>query len=137
ALMSNNLDQPAADPFVATAIPAIPRKKGCTVLAWIAIVLLVGLVLLLHTVSPPEASGPSGQGLDVRLMQIQARYLVGAKDLFGIAGKDLYEQAKSMNNGRVEQRLRFVVLAGELEGPAEAFAQLNQLEHKLPTVGVQ
>src|SRR5437660_1256508 len=52
-------------------------------------------------------------------------------------GKDLYEQAKGMNGGRVEQRLRFVVLAGELDGPAEARAQLKQLEDKLPTAGVQ
>jgi membrane protease YdiL (CAAX protease family) len=134
--MSNDLDQPAAERFVATALPATPQKKGCTVLAWIAIVLLVGLVLGMHAVSPPGGT-PSGQGLDVRLMQMQARYLVGAKDLFGMPGKDLYEQAKGMNGGRLEQRLRFVVLAGELEGPAEARAQLKQLEDKLPTAGVQ
>lgn len=134
--MSNDLDQPAADGFIATALPATPQKKGWTVLAWIGIVFLVGLVLWLHTVSPPAAAPPSGPGLDVRLMQMQARYLVGLKDL-GAPGKDLYAQAKAMNSGRVEQRLRFVILAGELEGAAEARAQLRQLEDKLTKANLE
>jgi membrane protease YdiL (CAAX protease family) len=135
--MSNDLDQRAAEQFAVTALPAGPQKKGHTLLAWIAIVLLVCLVLWLHMVSPPGAVKPSGPGLDVRLMQMSARYLVGAKELFGIPGKDLHDQAKGMNTGRVEQRLGFVILTGELDGPAEARTQLKQLEDKLPTAGVQ
>jgi membrane protease YdiL (CAAX protease family) len=135
--MSNDFDQRVADSSIATAIPALPQKKGCTVLAWIAIGLLVGAVLCLHAVSPGGTLISSGPGLDVRLMQIQARYFVGAKDLFHIPGKDLYEQSNGMNSGRVEQRLRFVVLAGELAGPAEARGQLDQLDAKLKEAGVE
>ncbi|HLJ96621.1 MAG TPA: CPBP family intramembrane glutamic endopeptidase [Gemmataceae bacterium] len=134
--MQNDLDPSVADPLIATAIPAHPQKKGQSALAWIMIVLLVLLVLVMHAIAPPGAAFSSGQGLDVRLMQMQARYLIGAKELSGMSGKDVYEQAKGLNGGRVEQRLRFVVLAGELAGPAKALDELNDLGAKLREAGV-
>src|SRR5438132_13482296 len=103
--MSNDLDQSAGDRFLATAIPTTPPTMGSTglapvgvILAWFGIGFLVAAVLGLHTISRPEEATASGQGLDVRLMQMQARYLVGTKDL-GAPGKDLYRQAQvqSMN----------------------------------------
>src|SRR5690242_5602547 len=69
-------------------------------------------------------------------MELQARYLVGAKSLLNGPGKDLYEHAKALNNGPVDRRLRFVVLAGELAGPEEALTQLNELDAKLVKAGV-
>jgi membrane protease YdiL (CAAX protease family) len=135
--MSNDLEQSADDRFIVTAIPATPQKKGQPALAWIAIVVLVGLVLWLHTVSPPAGASTPGEGVDVRLMELQARYLVGAKDVFNLPGPDFYEQAKALNSGPLDRRLRFVILAGELAGPTEARVQLHQLDAKLIRAGVQ
>jgi membrane protease YdiL (CAAX protease family) len=136
--MSNDLEQPADDRAIETAIPATPQKKGATVLAWIAIVLLVGLVLYMHTREGPAAIPAPGEAVDVRLMELQARYFVGAKSFFPQQGKELYDKAEeTLDTGPLDQRLRFVVLAGELGGAAEARAQLRVLSAKLLQAGVK
>jgi membrane protease YdiL (CAAX protease family) len=135
--MTNDLEQPADDRLIATAIPVTPRKKGWPILAWIVIILLVALVVWQHMSPPPAAATAATEGFDLQIMQMQARYLVGAKNLFNLPGQDLYAQAKGLNTGTLEQRLRFIILAGELEGPAEARAQLKQLDAKLVQAGIQ
>jgi membrane protease YdiL (CAAX protease family) len=69
-------------------------------------------------------------------MRMQGRYIVGLAQLgkqlsnAGTTSESLYQQAQGLNRGPYSQRLRFVVLAGELKGPAEAREQLRQLnEH--------
>jgi membrane protease YdiL (CAAX protease family) len=136
--MSYDLEQSADDRSIATAIPAVPQKKGSTVLAWIVIVVLVGLVLYLHTVPRLDAPAAPGENVDVRLMELQARYFVGAKSFFPQQGKELYDKAEeTLNTGPLDRRLRFVVLSGELAGAAEARAQLNALPAKLLQAGVE
>jgi membrane protease YdiL (CAAX protease family) len=68
-------------------------------------------------------------------MRLQGRLLVGMAARFMTGNKSgrqsLYEEAKnSLNRGTYAQRLRFVVLAGELEGPEEAREQLRRIETK-------
>ncbi|MCC6421825.1 MAG: CPBP family intramembrane metalloprotease [Gemmataceae bacterium] len=58
--------------------------------------------------------------------RVQARYAVGAHELFPMPA--MYEQMKALNAGPIGQRLRFVVLAGDLAGPAEALRQLRDLD---------
>jgi membrane protease YdiL (CAAX protease family) len=138
--MSNDWQQPTDDQLNATAIPALPQKKGWPVLAWIVIVLLVALVLRMHAAAP-QGEATAAESSDLRTMEIQARLLVGVKDLLNAPanapGENLYAHAQAMNAGSVEQRLRFIVVAGELAGPAEAHAQLNQLEAKLLKAGIR
>jgi membrane protease YdiL (CAAX protease family) len=65
-------------------------------------------------------------------MQVQGRYLVGASTLGipGLDAKSLYEHARAYtDHGSYSQRLRFVILAGELVGPNEALKELEQLEN--------
>ena len=118
--------------MIETAIPAVPQKKGRPVLAWIVIVVLVGLIVWQHNAAPP--AGPEAaatEDVDVRIMGC---YLVGVNDLSKLVRKDvgqeLYKSAKSMDTGPLDRRLRFVVLAGELAGPMEAQAQLAQIDVK-------
>jgi membrane protease YdiL (CAAX protease family) len=135
--MSNDLEQSADDRLLVTAVPAT-GKKGSAVLAWIAIVLLVALVFYLHTLSRPGAATTPGETVDMRLMELQARYLVGAQMIFNLPGQKFYEQAKeTLNTGPLDRRLRFITLAGELVGPTEARAQLNQLSAKITHAGIE
>jgi membrane protease YdiL (CAAX protease family) len=43
-------------------------------------------------------------------------------------GKAFFAQARSLNTGPIDQRLPFIVLAGDLEGPGEALDQIARLE---------
>jgi membrane protease YdiL (CAAX protease family) len=137
--MSNDWEQYTNDPVIETVIPAEAQKKGLPVLAWIVIVILVGLILRQHTVGSPASSAAATEDMDVRLM---GRYLVGVKQVAKLAGENLgerlYESAKeSLDRGPLDRRLRFVVIAGELAGPNEASAQLKQLQNKLSEKGIE
>ena len=56
-------------------------------------------------------------------------FQAGAGDAAG--PNDFYEQAKALNQGPVAQRLRFVSVAGEMVGPAEALRLLQELDDAL------
>jgi membrane protease YdiL (CAAX protease family) len=99
-------------------------------LAWVIILGFVGWEALERYVlpEPPQAAARS-ERLGLVLMRTQARYIVGAHDAFPTSG--MYEHAKALNTGPVAQRLRFVVLAGELRDPIEARQQLRNLDAAL------
>jgi membrane protease YdiL (CAAX protease family) len=125
-----------------TVVPVTPQKKGRPFLAWTVIVVAVLFIVLLHNevgwfrdlarVLHPGADASEGSdATSSMVMRMQARYLVGAADWLPIYRQPLYAQARAWNTGPVEERLRYVVLAGELAGPEEAAKQLHQLESKL------
>jgi membrane protease YdiL (CAAX protease family) len=114
---------------------AIPRRRFYPVAlvlalgAWCIIAFWVAFSLVSHAVGQ---SGPGDAGaqdnLNLLVMRYQARVLIGLRELWGGAlGGDqkIYADAKSLNAGPISQRLRFVVLAGELQGPAEALKVLD------------
>jgi membrane protease YdiL (CAAX protease family) len=73
-------------------------------------------------------------------MQAQARYVVGAAsfELPGAGRKSLYAQARqTLDRGPYGERLRFVVVAGELMGPEEALAVLGKLERLRRSGGIE
>ncbi len=111
------------------------QRKGRPIFAWAVIVVLVLAIVLLPKIVPLRSSLDTGVQTDLLIMKSQSRYLVGTanliKALLGKPDPQLYEQAKTLNAGSVEQRLRFVVLAGELQGPAEAQKQLHALAEQL------
>ncbi len=103
--------------------------KGQPLLAWLIILAAVAFILWRYeTVAPLDR-----EGYDLLVMRLQSRYLVGLAHIDKLlpigasAPKGLYEEAQSLNRGPYSQRLRFVVLAGELKGPAEAREQLHRL----------
>jgi membrane protease YdiL (CAAX protease family) len=112
------------------AVDAVERRgKGWPVLAWLVIGFIVtGIVAAPYFFRPPREEGGRDRVGNV-LMELQARYLVGAGRLVGgTEAKQLYAQAQTLNVGTLGQRLRFVVLAGEMKGPAEAQRLLDQLD---------
>jgi membrane protease YdiL (CAAX protease family) len=136
--MVNELEQPADDSVIATAVPVPAQKKGRPIVAWVVILALVALILWLHSVPSAATNAAATEELDLHLMQMQARYFVGTEDLLHPPGKELFDQAKkSMDTGPVEQRLCFVILAGELAGSKEALSQLKQLDAKVAAAGIQ
>ena len=123
-------------PALSSASPPIsapPARKGRPLVAWFVILAIVGLILWRNE----EESSRESARYDLLVMRLQGRYLVGLNHLpMGPPlDKDmrqkLYEEAeKSMNRGPYAERLRFVVLAGELIGPKEALAQLRHLDER-------
>lgn len=103
-------------------------SRGRVAIPWLVILLLAGsIVSARNRTDQPAAEGETS----LRLLEIQAKYFVGAAELPGMTGDQLYPQAQPLDSGPVIQRLGFVVLAGELSGPDEALKQLAALRNKL------
>ena len=66
------------------------------------------------------------------LTSLYARYLVGMAGLTGNKEAAI-AQLKSLEQGPVEQRLAFAILAGELEGPKQALEKLDALDSEIET----
>lgn len=105
--------------------------SGHPALAWTIIVALVGVLFALRSlagVRPPVPAAPTEPAEDAAqlLVRLQGRYLVGAGALVPDKSK-LVEQARALDAGPVSQRLRYVALVGELEGPEAARKALGDL----------
>jgi membrane protease YdiL (CAAX protease family) len=113
--------------------PERPAPQGYSRLAWLIFVVAVvfwTLILPRLRQSAPEAER-GREPLQDATMRLQARTLLGTGYLLHQSGPDLYPQAQAMlDHGPYGQRLRFVTLAGELEGPAEARKQLARLKRE-------
>ena len=114
---------------------ALPRKKGWTILSWLAIIGLVAFLALYDR--PREAPGVLDEkpGIETILFELQTRYLIGAGNFLPDNAKELYQQAKMLERGALEQRLRFIVVAGEMAGPDEAARKGEELQLELNALG--
>ena len=126
---------PAADYLVVA--PAPPRK-GVAWLAWLFIVGLVGVLVWHQREDPPKPAEANGQDpMGLVLMQLQAKLFVGLADVFQMPSESVYPSVKPLDTGSVDQRLRYVALAGELAGTDEALARLISLNKKLATQHIE
>jgi membrane protease YdiL (CAAX protease family) len=107
-------------------------------IAWVVILLAVGFVLvgrdlLRHVLDRMGLlhGGEPAPDIGLVMTRMQARYLIGVNDLLKM-GPSLYKQARVMDSGSDLQRLSFVVVAGELEGPREALRLLDDLRVNEP-----
>lgn len=122
------------EPLPETA--AAPTPPGHPWIAWTVILLLVALFV---TAPPVQGVVPeAGGGMEQLNVELMGRSYVGAKQILSDKeAQDLYLQAEqALNTGPVGQRLRFVVLAGELAGPDEALRTLRGLDQQLREHGV-
>ncbi|TMQ33512.1 MAG: hypothetical protein E6K70_12705 [Planctomycetota bacterium] len=119
------------------AVPAVPeRRKGQPVIAWIVIFLCCAFILATHYLPDLKNKNLQEGGPTSTVVELQARYLVGAGELLN-ARPAMYAQAKALDTGPVEQRLRFIVVAGELVGPDEALQRIKGLRQRLRDNGVE
>jgi membrane protease YdiL (CAAX protease family) len=121
---------------VPTVLTAPPRRIGRPVLAWAAIAILVGAILILHALRGSPAGNTSADRAQTWFIRMQGQYLVGMADLFQTTTGTVYAEAVRLNTGPVPQRWAFIVLAGELAGPQEALKQLRRLDEELARQGV-
>jgi len=130
--MSDAIDTTFASPPPA---PQPRRSVVPTLLAWLVILGLVTFYVLRRDTQTDAARDKAEDRVGLLVMRMQARYFLGVRALLG--PRSIYEQAKALNTGTVEQRLRFIVLAGELAGPTEPLAQLHHLDQLLARQGQQ
>jgi membrane protease YdiL (CAAX protease family) len=114
----------------------VRKKKGLTLLSWLVIFALVGFMVVRTLLSSMPGPGEQQQQrLQEILFDLQARYLVGAASFVPSERLALYRQAKGFDRGNWEQRLKFVVLAGELAGAQEAFGKALDLQQEMNELG--
>jgi membrane protease YdiL (CAAX protease family) len=123
------------DAITTESLPAAPpMRRGRPLLAWFIILAAVAFILWRYSTASPHER----ERYDLVNMRLQGRYLVGVSELeqryLGSkksGGEQLYDEArKNLNRGTYPQRLRFVVLAGELKGPKEARKRLHEIDRK-------
>ena len=104
------------------------------IVSWLVIMVLMVLEALGQHEAAVEAAKPGSPESDVHilLMRSEAKRLVGIRALAAGSGsadnQQIFDQAKTLFAGSIDQRLRFVVLAGELAGPQEALNYLDKLD---------
>jgi membrane protease YdiL (CAAX protease family) len=118
---------------------APPRQRGLAWLAWVVILLVVGFEVfgarIIQRLRPSPERAASRDRVDLLLSELQVRYIVGAAALTG-GSEAMFAQAKSLNTGPIDQRLPFIVLAGDLKGPDEALDQIAKLKTDLSAQGL-
>src|SRR5947209_19657584 len=116
---------------------SVPKKKGYTVLSWLVIVGFVGLMIVRSNWKEGPAESAQQERLRQIVFEMQARYLIGAAHSLPVNAKEFYHEAQALDQGSREQRLEFVVVAGELAGPREALHKLIKLQEDLKGSGDQ
>ncbi len=106
-------------------------------LAWIVIIAFVAHPFLPSLQPPPVPAAPEERPvkddrLGPLLLEVQARSLVGLSRLSEKEEdrKQIYKELSKLRPRAVEQRLRVVILAGELAGPDEALKHLDDLDRE-------
>lgn len=112
--------------------PAPPHFFYSTLVAWLVILLLVGVVLARNSITrQPAASGPAKSHESRRSLQadqkLQARYFVGLKSL-GLNSSAWSDQIRSKFQTTTIQQLALVALLAELDSPETALAELVGIE---------
>jgi membrane protease YdiL (CAAX protease family) len=118
--------------------PPTPKPPGHRWLAWLAWFVILGIVglsvlgreMMVRSSAVREAANEGN--LDLITVRLQARYIVGIKNLFDELkqdGKqaDFAAQVRTINGGRIPQRLRAIATLSELAGPAVARDELAGL----------
>ncbi len=107
-----------------------PKPIGLPTLAWIVIIAMVSFIVAQPYLFPgPADDGQGGaDAVSLKTIEFQCKYFVGARSM---TDQKIYDSAAPLNTGSVDQRLRFVVLAGELVGAPEANRLLDDLGDRL------
>ncbi len=121
------------DAIMTETSPSASSRKGRPFVAWLVIFAVVAFILWRYeTVSPQQR-----QRYDLVTMRLEGRYIVGVAGLeerfLGdqkSGRQQLYKETQSLNRGTYPQRLRFVVLVGELKNADEAREQLHEINRK-------
>lgn len=112
------------------------RRRDHPILAWMVIIAVVGLSVAGSIARPSEKKAARGVPAELpaqvkdhtsAIEDIEYRYLVGANELLKTTGQDIFTQVEDLERGPPAKQLRFVILAGELRGPARALQALDAI----------
>jgi len=107
-----------------------PAPRAHPWIAWCVIVAMAALVIWRH--GQPDRR--EKRFIENRLLSVvsdwQARYLVGAAKLFPDKESKQFADAAPVGSGPIDQRLRSVVVVGEISGPKSAAEKLNTVQAK-------
>ncbi|HET6884168.1 MAG TPA: type II CAAX endopeptidase family protein [Pirellulales bacterium] len=126
------LEPPSVNEPPLADAPALP--PGRPWIAWGVIVAVAVWIIWHHSQEDPPAKKAAEQRLFGPIADWQARYLVGAAKLFPEKEGRQFATAAPVDNGPIEQRLRAVVVVGEISGPQEATEKLTMVEKALDDV---
>lgn len=135
------VDEPTEEVY--PVAPPAPRRSSwlpyvSTSISWLVI---WGLVVLIVFGQSRRERGPAQTAaesrLDNTLLEMQARYLVGAGEMFRGQGINFFGQASALDRGTVGQRIRFITVAGEMASPAEACKRIKELRTQIVKYKVQ
>lgn len=108
--------------------PAIrPRLRWTGLVAWAVIAILVAFWVWFQTRRSENREQHAEDSDTMPIVQLQGRWLIGLAQFPGSNRGIIYEGAQALNAGSVGQRLRFIVLAGDLAGPQEGLNRLDGL----------
>jgi membrane protease YdiL (CAAX protease family) len=127
---TSNAIAPGADSFPPAS--ERPRRRGNAVVAWIVIALVVVAIIggrFAWEYLVPLVAEEKAAPMQMTLLELQSRYLVGAHNLLGPLMPGLDQEVAKMNQGGVAHRLRAIVVIGEIDQPAEAKKHLDRLEN--------
>ncbi|HEV3339696.1 MAG TPA: CPBP family intramembrane glutamic endopeptidase [Pirellulales bacterium] len=131
--MTSQAEHP--DVFHPTEQPPVPR--GHPWIAWAAIVAVVAGLVALRA----NTEIPGRQDVQHRLQSMaadfQARYFLGAANLFQQKESEALLASAAVGRGPIGERLRYVVLLGELQGPKAAAEKLKKLADPLHGTGAK
>ncbi|MEX0710999.1 MAG: type II CAAX endopeptidase family protein [Pirellulales bacterium] len=107
-----------------------PAPTGHPWLAWSVVALMVAMLFVVRAFVPDRGKGAAE--LQRIVLEQQLKYMVGAGQMVTPdQRKQLYEQLTTLLKGSLSDRLRLAVLAGELIGPAQALAELEEVQRRL------
>ncbi|MFO0872689.1 MAG: CPBP family glutamic-type intramembrane protease [Phycisphaerales bacterium] len=142
---------PEANPSLSPEPMGVPAERRSSrfdrplaVLAWLVIV--ATFLVFVRAQNERREERMEGGGAGLRIAELQAKYMVGAANMTGsgpaapgdaqprdaAAAQQLVDAAGMINAGSVEQRLRYVVVVGELGGPRRMLEAAARLRAELP-----
>lgn len=135
--------EPSVDPQTTNGAPprggfASPRlDRPLAILAGLVLLGLFVLTVIGQNAAPPPEAEQGSPQLGLRVLELEARYLVGTNEIATASGSSqtetLLANAERMETGSVGQRLRHVAVVLELGGVEPAAAALQRLEVDLET----
>lgn len=157
---SENELENQSSPFNAPAIAELaktPNKREPLsvggMIAWLVIVLVMGSMIVLTALSRAgEEAQTEANSSDLFPVQLQGRSIVGQKAFLGTKKKEVKEEGEedekprkrsgtpvpeALNDGTYEQRLCYVLLINENNGPEEASEKLSELDEKAEEAGFE
>jgi membrane protease YdiL (CAAX protease family) len=124
------------DDLVPEAVELPPPRRGWAKVAWLVVGALVVLEFILQREPPQEPTDEDPSAMLV--LQAEGKMIVGLHEWSRHQGAgDTPNPIATLNTGPVGQRLRYVVLVGEIVGPDKAHDELRELDDRLRRDGIE